>query len=474
MCHHRWWKRRIETRSIRAYESLAIENGLVHRQASCYISQEIRQRMRLKARRSAELIDSMQAINEEGEVVDLRDLINGSVSNPVVRRKEMMVRARGFENFSQTLGDQAVFLTITCPSRFHAVLSESGDRNPLYDGSTPRESQAYLCSVWRRIRAKLHRQAIRPYGFRVAEPHHDGTPHWHLLLFCKPDQMKSLISICQAYALQESPGEYGADKHRFTAKMIDPAKGTATGYIAKYISKNIDGYGLSPEEFGDQPQSTAQDVTSWAQTWGIRQFQQIGGPPVTVWRELRRIRSPIPDSETLEKARLAADEADWSKFIDIMGGADCPRADLAISLYKAWSDQEGIYGEPVGELIFGVCAGETIATTRIHTWLIGDKQGIQSLKENAEASPLGWPKFLKQFCFKQNLHTRPEAAKAYKLSAAYKKFDLTWLSGIRAYKRKADDFPLSALTWSSVNNCTPAIKIGRPASRISAFSGPDS
>uniref|UniRef100_UPI003D117255 hypothetical protein n=1 Tax=Sedimenticola sp. TaxID=1940285 RepID=UPI003D117255 len=27
MCHHRWWKRRIETRSIRTYESLAIENG---------------------------------------------------------------------------------------------------------------------------------------------------------------------------------------------------------------------------------------------------------------------------------------------------------------------------------------------------------------------------------------------------------------------------------------------------------------
>lgn len=281
-----------------------------------------------------------------------------------------MVRMRGFEDMANEMGLVGMFYTLTAPSRYHATHVHSGKRNDKYCNASPRKTQKYLCNVWSRVRAKWGREGIRTFGFRVAEPHHDGTPHWHLLLFLRPEEVELATDIFHEYALQEDGNERGAAEYRFTAKLIDEEFGSATGYIAKYISKNIDGYGMDGEfdhESGKPVKEMAKRVRAWASRWSIRQFQQIGGAPVSTWRELRRLGSrELVLHPELEAARAAADAPDWPGYINAQGGPFVTRDCLRVRLHYEYTENGNDYGDTVAK-ITGVYCPFTISEAVIYT-----------------------------------------------------------------------------------------------------------
>lgn len=411
-----WWRRRLRKALGRVTEDVGRELGLVRKGVALYVTDLGAQRHRQQQAQNQASLQGMIAINEDGEEYDLDELIAASTANPTNRRAELMVRMAGFQDIADELGHVGDFWTITAPSRFHPILSQSGERNPNSDGSTAREAQRYLNGVWRRIRAALWRSGIRPYGFRVAEPHHDGTPHWHILVFLPAEQLEPARGIVRHYSLEEDPSEPGAQEHRCTFTRIDRTRGTATGYIAKYIAKNIDGFGLSandpaaPAELHDEvPETIAQRVRAWASIHGIRQFQQIGGPPVGVWREARRLHG----AQTPEIADIcrAADAGDWAAYIRAMGGPLAQRANhpVRVARLEWWMTATGEldcnrYGELAALRIYGLeVAGEMVQTRQ--RWEI---RRACSEGEIAQAE-------------------RPEIALS---------------------------FPFSSPPWSSVNNCT--------------------
>ncbi len=301
-------------------EEEAIRLGFAHIKAGLYISEESFNRHKEQKIRNTRLLSCMMAVNEDNQMFKLEDLIAKGVSNPKNRRNELMSQAFGFETIANGLGHVAEFMTLNCPSRMHSRQSKSGKPNPKYDGTTPSQAQKYLTIVWSRIRAKLKRDGIEIYGFRVAEPHQDGTPHWHLLVFTDPNNIQAIRDIFSHYALEEDGNEEGALQHRFTYKPIDKSKGSAIGYIAKYILKNIDGYAVDKDEQGFDAKNSAERVTAWASNRSIRLFQQFGGAPITIWRELRRATSAITDG-ILSEAFVAADTGNWAQFLITLGGA---------------------------------------------------------------------------------------------------------------------------------------------------------
>ena len=252
-----------------------------------------------------------------------------------------MRRISGFEKLSKEMGHFATMVTLTCPSKYHNTFASSGDRNPKWDGSTPLDGQEYLNRTWKRIRAELHRLEIQPYGFRVAEPQHDATPHWHLMLFLEKAHVDDFKRVITEYSLQEDGDEAGAEENRCDFVDIDYTRGSATGYIAKYISKGINGKEVGTDKDGSSAPEASQRIEAWASCWGIRQFQQIGAGSVTVWRELHRLKKLLGLADNFKSIHAAADSGDWQEFVSLMGGVFCKRDEQVIRpLYQPKVDKE--------------------------------------------------------------------------------------------------------------------------------------
>ncbi|MCH2158384.1 MAG: replication endonuclease [Oleiphilaceae bacterium] len=363
---HNWWKRQLKQVCFKKSETIYRDLGLTNASNGLYISDFNFKRYLNQQASNRKVLEKMEVINEDEEAIPLIEVHEKSVSNPLNRRNELMTRISGLEKIANSTSDKGFMLTLTCPSKFHCS-HKSGKRNAKHNELSPADGQAYLNDIWKLIRTAWSNKGIKPYGIRVAEPHHDGTPHWHQLLFFRSEQAQEALEIFKLYAHKEDENESGANEHRTDIVPIDSSKGTATGYVAKYIAKNVDGYQIN-EEDGKCAVEKSLRVRAWASIWGIRQFQFIGSPSVTVYRELRRLRNIEGVRPTLIAAlETAADKGDFAKFVELMGGVSTKRVDQPLRAMMVKKSEPNRYSE-TAEKLKGLIGSAGKIVTRIHDW----------------------------------------------------------------------------------------------------------
>nr|WP_286701829.1 replication endonuclease [Halomonas sp. UBA1491] len=426
-----WWRRQLRRLTSRRREQRQRLLGRTQKRAGIYVSNEGYRRRIDQATRNARLLEAITATNQEGDQYTLAELTELGLANPEFRRAELMLRIADTEREADRAGHCGMFYTITTPSRFHPV-RQNASLNHKYAGADPREAQAYLQNQWAKARAKLKREGLGIYGIRVAEPHHDGTPHWHLLIWMKPEDEPRITGVLRRYALEDSPEEVAHNTSiRFKAVKIDRRKGSAAGYVAKYVAKNINGKqhtrqgvpGDNLDHYGQPLETSAPRIEAWAACWGIRQFQFVGLPSVTVWREVRRLKDeqrvadweaatrPEPEAAAiLDAIRKAAIAGAWDKYLHLMGGPMQPRAVAPVRPWRVvrqtanpaninpmsgeWSsDTLGRYGEPMAStwgLVVSSQLGETEYLTRYYRWTFERKSeatGVDFQRVGEAAAP---------------------------------------------------------------------------------------
>lgn len=380
----KWWARKLSIKNKRNIEAVAIKNNFVNQFSAQYISRAGFDYYQESKKHCAKVIKQLEAINEEtGEAVELERLIKASLANPANRFAEMVTRAKGFDEYAQKHGDRAYFFTMTAPSKYHASLSKTGKKNPKYNGATPKDTQAYFCKIWAQIRSAAARRGLYVYGFRVAEPHHDGTPHWHLLLYIKPESAREFSELFRTYASSEDNAElfnFTRKKARFDVKDLG-AGGGAVGYLIKYIAKNInhlDNSGMDfDSETGAHIEESAERVRAWASVWGIRQFQQIGGARVGIWRELRRLEADEDRPKKLEQVRAAADAGSWCDYLELMQHCKI-KLDKSLIITNR-------YAEEVKKVI-GIIYKKISFITRPFKWVLQLKNKSERSEQTSRAS----------------------------------------------------------------------------------------
>lgn len=197
-----------------------------------------------KLRKQSNFLEYSYVVNNQtGERFSLKDCIVSSNHNPQRYYGEIQNRINTLEREAVNAGLTPVFITMTLPSAFHKMKTFKGKLipNPKFNGTTPKEAVKVLTKELAKLRQDRSLKELSKHQrmyYRVNEPHKDGTPHTHILLFIPKDQIDRVEIAFKRLFNQKG--------NKFEKNIR-----SASSYIMKYINKTLP---MSKEQISEQDQ----------------------------------------------------------------------------------------------------------------------------------------------------------------------------------------------------------------------------
>ena len=133
-------------------------------------------------------------------------------------------------------GKMALFVTITLAPRFHSTINKK--KNTSFNGDLIVEGYQILQKTFESIRKRVSDEFKKMSYIRVAEPHEDLTPHFHILYWVDEKDFEKLKEIITKEIKRNIKNNEGLGFQFDIEKVIEKENSNVTAYITKYLSKN--------------------------------------------------------------------------------------------------------------------------------------------------------------------------------------------------------------------------------------------
>lgn len=165
---------------------------------------------------------------------NLLDSSMGANINPTKYFAEVNNRVNSLFKYAKMLDLYPVFLTQTLPPKYHF-------NAPKYDGSSVKDGVRSLSARWASfLRLKIFKNIKKSINhnmiyIRVLEPHKDGTPHAHVLMFIPKNYILKVKQVFKRHFSVDGASKYAQDfKYTWSGNS-----GGAVAYIMKYLNKTF-------------------------------------------------------------------------------------------------------------------------------------------------------------------------------------------------------------------------------------------